>query len=300
MELILNENSYYLLVSEIQDEITICIKSDSEIQVENVFSTVFVFKKNNLKIIANSKKLLQIWTISKEENHEIDLIIPEFPLYKSCTVKESRNFSNNLKLNIDKQSDFKKFIQSLFLENSMDFAWISVIDGNCLEISFKNDQVEINSDDPVVLNRLLRIILKWAQFPISILALNLDQCGFRSSLRFWIQEIMKITVLTPIQMELLEIRVQENNQFDYFDEEFLDEFKKIDSGLTNSKQDNFLFTVGFIQSCVNQIIYEYFMSKGANIDDIEKVIYLVGQVMKNPDIELIESIIFGATNSSTP
>ena len=84
----------------------------------------------------------------------------------------------------------------------------------------------------------------------------------------------------------MEISRDENDNIDYFDEEFLDYLKKSDNGQVSA------FSKEFIGFKILELIQEYQTSKGVLQTDIEKNVGLVKQVLKNPDIELIDSIVF--------
>lgn len=193
--------SNYSLCLDMEGEVTICIKAETEIQIQNQYSTVFVFKENNLRIFPVSNNFLQIWGISGDKSIEMELRIPDFPFYKS-TSKPSIGTTGSPKLNkllfsASKISLLKEFISSLFKEKSLDYCWISGIDGNSISIDFNDDQVQVLADDPVMLSRFLKKILDWAEIPIVVSCLQLDKECFRRSLRFWVQELtMKSTINT--------------------------------------------------------------------------------------------------------
>lgn len=191
--------SNYTLSLDLEGEVTICIKAETEIQIQNQYSKVFVFKENNLGIFPVSNNFLQVWGISGDKNVELDLKIPDFPFYKSTSKDSVCNFpkSNKLLFSASKISILKEFVSSLFKEKSLEYSWISEIDGNSLLMDFNDDQVQVMADDPVILSRLLRKILDWAQIPIVVSCLQLDKECFRKSLKFWVQELMmKSTIKT--------------------------------------------------------------------------------------------------------
>lgn len=95
-----------------------------------------------------------------------------------------------------------------------------------------------------------------------------------------------------MQVELLEIKNDENGDIDYFDQEFLDELQE------SSKDESSVFSLGFIAFKIQQVIHEYYSSRGESQQDIDKIVQLVRQVMKNPDIDLIDSIVFNTSDFS--
>lgn len=90
----------------------------------------------------------------------------------------------------------------------------------------------------------------------------------------------------------MEIKNDENGDIDYFDQEFLDELQDKSNGQTS------VFSLGFISFKIQQVIHEYFSNRGALQEDIDKTVELVKQVMKNPDVELIDSIVFNTSDFS--
>ena len=87
----------------------------------------------------------------------------------------------------------------------------------------------------------------------------------------------------------MEIIRDENNDVGYFDQEFLDYLKKRDHDEISA------FSKEFIGFKILQIVREYQTSKGVVDNDIEKNIGFVKQLLINPEIELIDSIVFNTT-----
>ena len=183
------KHSHYLLSLDLEPDLqVICIKAESEVQIQNQYSKSFVFKENQLKMFPNSNNFLAVWGSSRNKSVELELSFATFPFYiPHSTQKE---YLNKLQFTASKMSLVKEFIQSLFKEKEDSYSWISLIDGNSLSVIFNNDIVQVGADDPVVLSKFLKKLLDWAQVPIIVSSFNLDQDSFRNSSRFWIQELI--------------------------------------------------------------------------------------------------------------
>jgi hypothetical protein len=282
------KEKFYLLSLDLDEPVTICIKAERDIQIQDKYGKVFVYKHNYLKIMPAGENNIQVWGISGDKSVELDIRFSDFPFYKSAKAIDTGE--NKVLFSASKISLLKEFITGLFMEKSPNYCWVSALDGNSISVDF-GDQVAVSANDPVTLSRFLNKILDWAQIPIVVSSVQFDKESFRRSLRFWAGELIKKSDWSPIQVELLQIKNDEGGDIDYFDQEFLDELKGL------SKGESSVFSRGFIECKIQQVVHEYFRTSGAQQQDIDKIVELV-MGLKNPDVELIDSIVFNTTNFS--